>query len=132
MIIDTIIRVCIMIAGLVLFGISITSLAKRKMTEPICLIWGGVSFLVFMAGLLLRPVLVKNMISTTGLILVSLVIFFAICGAYFLSTMVSDLTRKNQELAIQVSLLKRQSEILEERIEKLEGEHAHEEDTNHN
>lgn len=130
--VGNILRVCIIIVGIVLFGLTISSLARRKMTETFCLIWGGVSIVVILAGILLRPVLLKNYISTTGMVLVSLVTFCIICGAYFISTMISEITRKNQELAIQVSLLKRENEKLAEKMEVLEGKFADEKDTNHN
>ena len=127
-----IIRGCIIIVGLWLFGITISSLAKRKMTETFCVIWGGVSVLVILAGILLRPVVLNNYISTTGLVIIFLVGVCVIFGAYFISTMISDLTRKNQELAIQVSLLKRENEKIIQKLEKWEGMMADEEDTNHN
>ncbi|MBQ7776529.1 MAG: DUF2304 family protein [Lachnospiraceae bacterium] len=126
-----IIRGCIIIVGLWLFGITISSLAKRKMTETFCVIWGGVSVLVILAGILLRPVVLNNYISTTGLVIIFLVGVCVIFGAYFISTMISDLTRKNQELAIQVSLLKRENEKIIQKLEKWEGKMADEEDINH-
>ena len=130
--VGNILRICIIIVGIALFWVTISSLARRKMTETFCLIWGGVSIVVILAGILLRPVLLKNYISTTGMVLVSLVAFCIICGAYFISTMISEITRKNQELAIQVSLLKRENEKLAEKMEVLEGKMADEKDTDHN
>ena len=130
--VGNILRGCIIIVGIVLFWLTVSSLARRKMTETFCLIWGGISIVVILAGILLRPVLLKNYISTTGMVLVSLVTFCIICGAYFISTMISEITRKNQELAIQVSLLKRENEKLAEKMEVLEGKFADEKDTNHN
>lgn len=130
--VGNILRGCIIIVGIVLFWLTISSLARRKMTETFCLIWGGVSIVVILAGILLRPVLLQNYISTTGMVLVSLVAFCIICGAYFISTMISEITRKNQELAIQVSLLKRENEKLAAKMEVLEGKFADEKDTDHN
>ena len=126
-----ILRVCIILVGFALLCITVTSLAKRRMTETFCIIWGGISFLVILAGLLLRPVLLKNYISTAGMVILSMVAFCFICGAYFLSTMISDLTRKNRELAIQVSLLKRECEKNKERLDKMEGNTSDEENTYH-
>lgn len=132
MIVGNILRVVIIIVGILLFWLTVISLARRKMTETFCLIWGGVSVVVILAGILLRPVLLQNYISTTGMVLISLVAFCIICGAYFLSTMISELTRKNQELAIQVSLLKRENEKVVAKIEQLEGMLSDEKDTDHN
>lgn len=127
-----ILRICFIAVGVILFGVTLTSLAKRKMTETFCMIWGGVSVLLILSGILLRPVLLKNYISKPGMIILSLVGFCIICGAYFLSTMISDLTRKNRELAIQVSLLKRQCELNKGRLDNLESAGADEENTVHN
>ena len=132
MIVGNILRGIIIIVGILLFWITILSLAQRKMTETFCLIWGGISVVVMLAGILLRPVLLEKYISTTGMVLVSMVAFCVICGAYFLSTMISDLTRKNQELAIQVSLLKRENEKIENALEVLEGKLTNEENNTHN
>ncbi len=132
MVVGEILRGVIIIVGILLFWLTVLSLAKRKMTETFCLIWGGVSVVVILAGILLRPVLLQNYISTTGMVLVSLVAFCFICGAYFISTMISELTRKNQELAIQVSLLKRENEKILGIIEKWEGKLGNEEDSDHN
>lgn len=132
MVVGEILRGVIIIVGILLFWLTVLSLAKRKMTETFCLIWGGVSVVVILAGILLRPVLLQKYISTTGMVLVSLVAFCFICGAYFLSTMISELTRKNQELAIQVSLLKRENEKILGIIEKWEGKLGNEEDSDHN
>jgi len=85
--------------------------------------------LLVLAGILLRPVILKNYISTTGLVILALGIYCMICGAYILSTMISDLTRKNRELAIQVSILQRECEKNRERLDKMEGVGINEEDT---
>lgn len=132
MVVGNILRGIIIIVGILLFWLTVSSLAKRKMTETFCLIWGAISIAVILAGILLRPVLLQNYISTTGMVLVSVVAFAIICGAYFLSTMISELTRKNQELAIQVSLLKRENEKIIQTLEKWEGKLLDEEDTNRN
>ncbi len=132
MIVGDILRGVIIIVGILLFWLTVLSLARRKMTETFCLLWGGISIVVILAGILLRPVLLQNYISTTGMVIVSLFAFGIICGAYFLSTMISELTRKNQELAIQVSLLKRENEKVIEKLEVLEGKLLDEKDTNHN
>lgn len=127
--VGNILRISFIIVGIVLFSITLSSLAKRRMTETFCMIWGGVSCLLILAGILLRPVLLKNYISTTGLVILSLGIYCVICGAYFLSTMISELTRKNRELAIQVSILQRECEKNKERLDKMEGFDVNEKNT---
>lgn len=130
--VSDVLRISFILVGVILFCVTMTSLAKRKMTETFCMIWGGVSCLLIIAGILLRPVLLKNYVSTAGLVLLALGIYCMICGAYILSTMISDLTRKNRELAIQVSILQRECEKNKERMDKMEGVSADEENiSNH-
>lgn len=108
------------ILGFVLLGKTISSLAHRKMTEPVCLTWGLISIIIVLAGCLLRPSGIAEYISLTGLILVVLIGFCIVYGAYFMSQVVSDLMRKNNELAIQVSLLNQEKEEIGKRLEALE------------
>lgn len=111
----------IIATGIFLFLKTVTSLAKRKMTEPFCITWGLISIMIILAGIILRPVGWSKYVSTLGLILILIVLFCIIYVAYFLSSKVSDLSRKNQELAIQVSLLNQENEKVLERIEELTG-----------
>ena len=98
-------RVIICVGGVMLLGITMSSLAKRRMTEPFCLAWGIISIALILAGILLRPSMWNRYISFAGMLLVLLVGFAVIYIAFFVSTKVSELMRKNQELAMQVSLL---------------------------
>ncbi|MCM1044796.1 MAG: DUF2304 domain-containing protein [Candidatus Gastranaerophilales bacterium] len=116
-----ILQIVAIITGLFLLGVTIHSLALRKMTESFSLAWGLISLILVLAGILLRPLEWARYISTAGLVLVILIGFCVIYVAYFISTKVSELTRKNQELAIQVSLLNQENERILERLEQLTG-----------
>lgn len=106
----TILQIIMIALGLVLLCETVSSLARRKMTEPFCLTWGLISIIIILAGCLLRPSGLDRYISPVGLVLVVLVGFCIVYGAYFMSQVVSDLMRKNNELAIQVSLLRHELE----------------------
>lgn len=112
-------RIIVCCAGVVLLGITLSSLAKRRMTEPFCLTWGIISVVLILAGILLRPTLWNSLISFTGMLLVLLLGFSVIYIAFFVSTMVSELMRKNQELAMQVSLLNWEKDQLWKKLEEL-------------
>lgn len=119
-----ILRIIMIVAGFALLGLSLSSLAKRRMTEPFCLTWGLISVLIILAGILLRPAEWNKYISPTGMLLVLLLGFCLVYGAYFISARVSELMRKNQELAIQVSLLTQENEEIWKQLEKLSGEQS--------
>ena len=64
----------------------------------------------------------KRYVSTRGLILTIIIVSGVLWGLWFISTHVSILKRKNQELAMQVSLLNNDYEKIIKELEKLEKE----------
>ncbi|MCR5634905.1 MAG: DUF2304 domain-containing protein [Lachnospiraceae bacterium] len=109
--------------GIVFLILTFSSLAKRRINEAICLIWGITSLVIILAGILLRPVAWKKYISVTGLILAVIVLCGVLFVLFTLSVIVSEHMRKSNEMAIQISLLKRevdeQQKVIEELKEKL-------------
>lgn len=99
--------------------VTINSLAHRKMTESFCLAWGLIAFILVLAGLFLRPTELRSFISPMGLVLVVMIGFCVVYVAYFMSTKVSELSRRNQELAIQVSLLSQENQRIVEQLEQM-------------
>ena len=64
----------------------------------------------------------KRYVSTRGLILTIIIVSGVLWGLWFIITQVSILKRKNQELAMQVSLLNNDYEKIIKELEKLEKE----------
>lgn len=64
----------------------------------------------------------KCYVSTRGLILTIIIVSGVLWGLWFISTQVSILKRKNQELAMQISLLNNDYEKIIKELEKLEKE----------
>lgn len=116
---EVLLRIIIILTGVVLFCVTLSSLAKRRMTESFCLTWGLISVIIILSGILLRPTEWTSYISGTGMILVGIVAFCVIYGAYFISIKVSELMRRNLELAMQVSLLGKENEEIRERLQEL-------------
>ena len=126
MIMGDFLRIAMVIVGIMLLITTISSLAKRKMTESVCLAWGLIAVVFILAGILLEPYGVSKYISLTGLILVMIVGILVIYGAFIVSTKLSELARKNHELAVQVSLLNYESRQMQKKIKEMEA--AQEED----
>ena len=61
---------------------------------------------------LLKPTNLEKHISLCGFIFALLIVIILVSGAWFISIQVSSLIRKNQELAMQTSLLNHDSEYL--------------------
>lgn len=102
--------------------LSVGSLARRRMTEPICLMWGFISIMLIVGGTFLHPTEIENYISPIGALLLLNVVVCVLVGAYFISVQVSILTRKCNELAMQVSLLNQENEYFLKLVKKYEEE----------
>jgi len=106
-------RVGMVLTGVFLFGITLFSLSKRKMTDSFVLVWGLISVIFVLTGILLNPTELAHYISPTGMLLTGAIGFCAVFGTYFISIRVSELTRRNLELVMQVTLLKQEVAALE-------------------
>ena len=122
MAVGDVLRLFVIVAGAYMFLKAILSLAKRKMTEPFCLAWAVLSALMILSGILLNPSQLDGYISTRGLILIIIIVSGILWGLWFISTQVSILKRRNQELAMQISLLNNDYEKIIKELEKLEKE----------
>ena len=117
-----ILRLFVIVVGAYMLFKAILSLAKRKMTEPFCLAWGLLSVLMILSGILLNPSQLDRYISMRGLILIIIVVSGILWGLWFISMQVSLLKRRNQEMAMQISLLNNDCEKIFKELEKLKKE----------
>lgn len=116
-----ILQIIMIATGILLFIVTMNSLARRRMTESFSLAWGLISLILIVAGIFLRPSGWSRYLSNMGMVLVVMIGFCIVYVAYFMSVKLSELSRKNQELAIQVSLLNQENERMLERLEELTG-----------
>lgn len=122
MAVGDVLRLFVIVAGAYLFLKAILSLAKREMTETFCLAWAILSALMILSGILLNPSQLDGYISTRGLILIIMIVSGVLWGLWFISTQVSVLNRRNQELAMQISLLNNDCEKILKELEELKKE----------
>lgn len=122
MAVGDVLRLFVIVAGAYMFLKAILSLAKRKMTEPFCLAWAVLAALMILSGILLNPSQLDGYISTRGLILIIMIVSGILWGLWFISTQVSILKRRNQELAMQISLVNNDCEKILRELEKLKRE----------
>ena len=120
MLLIDILRVIIALTGVGVFAITLSSLARRKMTESFCLTWGLMAIIMILGGLFLRPYGIADLISPAGLVMIIIIGFCVIFGAFYITGKVSELTRKNQELAIQVSLINQENRMMMEQLEEFQ------------
>ncbi len=117
---EVIIRLVLMTIGVVILVATIFSLARRRMTETLCLVWGVLAVMFVCAGIFLEPVMWSVYISPTGSVIVLIAVICVLWCAFFMTMQLSILSRKNQELAMQVSLLNQENETMLERVQALE------------
>lgn len=117
-------KLIVILAGIYFIIMTLLSLARRRMTEQFCLAWALLGVLMIVGGIVLNPDGIEKYISRTGIILIGVLIAGVLWAFWFVSKEVSILIRKNQELAMQTSLLNRDSEMLIREVERLKGELA--------
>ena len=114
-------KLFIIVLGVCLLILAVLSLAKRRMTEQFCLAWAVLAGLMILAGILLQPSQLDRYVSMRIFILILLMVLGVVWGMWFISTQVSILMRKNQELAMQLSLLNQDSEKVLKELNELKG-----------
>ena len=114
-----ILKIVIILLGAFLLCDAIFSLAKRKMTDSFCLMWGLISVIIIIIGIIIRPSKLSDFLSPMSFALIILALYPLLHIALFFSHTISDLVRKNNELAINVSLLISENEELKKMIEEI-------------
>lgn len=117
-----VLRIILVGTGILLFGLTLSSLARRKMTESFCLTWGLVALIMIISGIVLQPYGLGAMISASGLVIIVVVGYCLIFGAFYITGKVSEVERKSRELAIQVSLLNQENRMIMDKLEELTAE----------
>ncbi len=106
--------------GILLLVLNFTFYVKKRIYEDLALVWVVASILEIVVGLLpfwdvkIGEVGIKIFIPLTAALSVSAIILFVV------SASMSVLNKKNQELAMQVSLLNQENEMILKRVKKLE------------
>ena len=122
MIQEYLLQILLITAGILLFLRSLCSLARKRLTESISMLWCTVALLFVIAGILLVPFEWHQHISPVALIIVASVFFPTIAGMFYLSLQLSTVVRKTQELAIQISLLNQEHIKVDGCLSNLSGQ----------
>ena len=117
-----IIQVLLIAFGASMFITAFASLVRRKMSEVVVIPWGLGSIIFIVLGLVIRPDGWKGYVSTSGLVLTSVICFCGAYAIYFFSIRITETMKKNNELAIQVSLLNTEVEELRKKMEMMDEE----------
>ncbi len=116
-----ILRVVMAAGGVFILMETVMSLSKRRLKEQFCLFWGVISVLLILAGIFLRPMVWSRYVSQTGTIIIIIAAVCVVCCLFYFSIYISVLSRKTQELAMQVSLLNQENERIFMELDRLQG-----------
>ena len=119
-----VLQIILVLLGGVLLFVTTTSLAVKRINEPFSLVWGLRAIVIICAGILLRPAGWNQYISSIGLVLALLIVGTLLFGAFFSSCIVSQLMRKSNEMAMQISLLNQENEELRNLVSRLQEEES--------
>ena len=104
--------------GVLVLWLDFSSYAHRKMTESLGLLWGFFGILLVLLGTVPGLSDWSKVIPKEACPAFLCIAAAAVFGAFYVSINVSKLLRKNQELAMHVSLLNQENErILNELVE---------------
>ena len=87
----TVFRLILIGIGIGAMFAAVLALARRKMTETLCLVWGFLALVFIAAGILLHPAGWKQYLSNEGLALIVMAGVCLLTAAYFISVGISDL-----------------------------------------
>lgn len=116
-----ILRVIVVGVGIIVLCMDFLSFAHRKMTESLGLAWGFFSVVLILLGVVPGLSDWTKAVPKEAAGAFVVIGILAILGGFYLSGNVSKLIRKNQELAMQVSLLNQENEQILRELEALTG-----------
>lgn len=122
MTVSGILRLVVVLSGVFFICLDFIAYSYRKITESIGLGWAGFSILMILSGALPGFSLWSKVIDLEHYAAVFVMGFFLILGIFGLSVNISQLVRKNQELAMQVSLLNQENEMILKQLNELRSE----------
>lgn len=115
-----IIQILLASYGVIVFVTAVISLIRKKMSVGVVVPWGVVALVFVALGILIRPDSWKSYISVSGLVLLIFIFMCVTYVLYLLSARISELSKKNNELSIQVSILNTEAEELRNKVRLIE------------
>ena len=114
-----IMKIGLIIVGVMIMIMSFVFHAKRKLTVNLAVVWEFLGFALILIGAV--PVFSSwcHLLARGTVIAMFVVGALALWGSYILCILISNLSMKTQELAMQVSLLNQENELMLKEIEKL-------------
>lgn len=118
---EVVFRIVTVVAGVFLLVLSFITLVKKQMTEGIALGWAIGAVIAILIGSVPAFSEWSRKLSTGSIIALLLFAAFVLGYVFKISSDLSKLKMKNQELAMQVSLLNQENERILNELGRLTG-----------
>lgn len=115
-----ILQIIVILIGLGILTLAIVMLARKKLEANACVTWGFIAVVMIVAGIILHPDGWVNYLSPAGMVLIVVIGVSILLGMFRMSSSLSTEVRKNNELAMQVSLLNFEITELLKKVNDLE------------
>lgn len=112
------------VEGLLLLGIDFFAFVYQKITVGVSLCWGGFALILVMLGAVPGLSAWSRAVPAEAVPAFFLISISAVFSVFYLSCAVSQLLRKNQELAMHVSLLNQENETILQKLKEAQEREA--------
>lgn len=122
----TIVKFCVILVGIGIMAITFVLHAEKKLTVNLAVTWELLGIAAILSGAVPKFSGWSSRLSFGSLVVLLITAFLVLWGVYQMTIQISSLIMKNQELAIQVSLLNQENERILQELEKLTGKSTRE------
>lgn len=122
----TIVKFCVILVGIGIMAITFVPHAEKKLTVNLAVTWELLGIAAILSGAVPKFSGWSSRLSFGSLVVLLITAFLVLWGVYQMTIQISSLIMKNQELAIQVSLLNQENERILQELENLTGKSTRE------
>lgn len=122
----TIVKFCVILVGIGIMAITFVLHAEKKLTVNLAVTWELLGIAAILSGAVPKFSGWSSRLSFGSLVVLLITAFLVLWGVYQMTIQISSLIMKNQELAIQVSLLNQENERILQKLENLTGKSTRE------
>lgn len=121
-----IVKFSVILVGIGIMAITFVLHAKKKLTVNLAVTWELLGLAAILSGAIPKFSSWSSRLSLGSLAVLLITGLLVIWGMYQMTIQISSLLMKNQELAMQVSLLNQENERIIKELENLTGKNARE------
>ena len=121
-----IVKFSVILVGIGIMAITFVLHAEKKLTVNLAVTWELLGIAAILSGAVPKFSGWSSQLSLGSLVVLLITAFLVLWGVYQMTIQISSLIMKNQELAIQVSLLNQENERILQELENLTGKSTRE------